>query len=51
MVGLSGYKLKLAFHRHFNATPVQMLLQLRMEEAHRLLEQGLQVAQVVYSIC
>lgn len=49
-VGLSEYKLKLAFHRHFNTTPGQMLLQLRMEEAHRLLEQGLQVAQVAWRV-
>ncbi|MCW2481699.1 helix-turn-helix domain-containing protein [Candidatus Symbiopectobacterium sp. NZEC135] len=49
-VGLSEYKLKLAFHRHFNTTPGQMLLQLRMEEAHRLLEHGLQVAQVAWRV-
>ena len=49
-IGLSEYKLKLGFHPHFNTTPGQMLLQLRMTEAHRLLEHGLQVAQVAWRV-
>lgn len=49
-VGLSDYKLKQGFHQRFNTTPGQMLLQLRMEKAHRLLEQGYQVAQAGWQV-
>lgn len=49
-VGLSDYKLKQGFHQRFNTTPGQMLLQMRMEKAHRLLEQGYQVAQAGWQV-
>lgn len=49
-VGLSDYKLKQGFHQRFKTTPGQMLLQLRMEKAHRLLEQGYQVAQAGWQV-
>lgn len=49
-VGLSDYKLKQGFHQRFHITPGQMLLQLRMEQAHRLLEQGYQVAQAGWQV-
>lgn len=49
-VGLSEYKLKQGFHRRFNTTPGKMLLQMRMEQAHRLLEQGYQVAQAGWQV-
>lgn len=49
-VGLSDYKLKQGFSQRFNTTPGQMLLQMRMEKAHRLLEQGYQVAQAGWQV-
>lgn len=49
-VGLSDYKLKQGFSQRFNTTPGQMLLQMRMEKAHQLLEQGYQVAQAGWQV-
>ena len=49
-VGLSDYKLKQGFQRRFNTTPGQLLLQLRMEQAHQLLEAGYQVAQTGWQV-
>jgi AraC family transcriptional activator of pyochelin receptor len=49
-VGLSDYKLKQGFNQRFNTTPGQMLLQMRMEKAHQLLEQGYQVAQAGWQV-
>ena len=49
-VGLSDYQLKTGFQRHFHSTPVEMLLQMRMAHAHRLLEQGYQVAQAAWQV-
>lgn len=49
-VGLSDYGLKQGFHQRFNTTPGKMLLQLRMERAHSLLEQGYQVAQAGWQV-
>lgn len=48
--GLSDYKLKQGFHQRFNTTPGKMLLKLRMERAHDLLEQGYQVAQAGWTV-
>lgn len=36
-VGTNPFKLKQLFHRHFNTTPYGMLLDIRMEQAYRLL--------------
>lgn len=49
-VGLSEYRLKQGFHRRFNTTPGKMLLMLRMERAHVLLEEGYQVAQAGWRV-
>ncbi len=49
-VGLSDYQLKRGFQQHFRCTPGAMLLQMRMETAHRLLEQGFQVAQAAWRV-
>ncbi|WP_437608814.1 helix-turn-helix transcriptional regulator [Erwinia sp. V71] len=49
-VGLSDYKLKLGFQHRFNTTPGQLLLQLRMTQAHQLLEAGYQVAQAGWQV-
>lgn len=49
-VGLSDYKLKQGFSQRFNTTPGRMLLQMRMEKAHQLLEQGYQVAQAGWKV-
>ncbi|MDK9442033.1 AraC family transcriptional regulator [Pectobacterium atrosepticum] len=48
--GMSESKLKLGFHRCFASTPGQMLLRMRMERAHQLLEQGFQVAQTAWQV-
>lgn len=48
--GMSESRLKLAFHRCFATTPGQMLLRMRMERAHQLLEQGFQVAQAAWQV-
>ena len=48
--GLSDYQLKRGFQQHFRCTPGVMLLQMRMETAHRLLEQGFQVAQAAWQV-
>ncbi|MBN3185651.1 helix-turn-helix transcriptional regulator [Pectobacterium brasiliense] len=48
--GMSESRLKLGFHRCFATTPGQMLLQMRMERAHQLLEQGFQVAQTAWQV-
>ncbi|EKT4480426.1 helix-turn-helix transcriptional regulator [Pseudomonas putida] len=49
-VGLSAAKLKHGFHQLFHTTPYRMLLQLRMQLAHALLQEGCQVAQVAYKV-
>ncbi|MRT44052.1 helix-turn-helix domain-containing protein [Enterobacteriaceae bacterium RIT702] len=49
-VGLSDYQLKKGFQQHFRCTPGAMLLQMRMEHAHALLEQGFQVAQAAWQV-
>ncbi len=49
-VGLSDYKLKQGFSQRFKTTPGQMLLMMRMEKAHQLLEQGYQVAQAGWNV-
>ncbi|MCK9607926.1 MAG: AraC family transcriptional regulator [Methylomonas sp.] len=36
-VGTNPFKLKQLFHRHFNSTPYGLLLEIRMENAYRLL--------------
>ncbi|MEI7411659.1 AraC family transcriptional regulator [Pectobacterium aroidearum] len=48
--GMSESRLKLGFHRCFATTPGQMLLRMRMERAHQLLEQGFQVAQTAWQV-
>ncbi|WP_306797269.1 AraC family transcriptional regulator [Pectobacterium polaris] len=48
--GMSESRLKLGFHRCFTTTPGQMLLRMRMERAHQLLEQGFQVAQTAWQV-
>ncbi|WP_409159373.1 helix-turn-helix domain-containing protein [Pectobacterium sp. B2J-2] len=48
--GMSESRLKLGFHRCFVTTPGQMLLQMRMERAYQLLEQGFQVAQTAWQV-
>lgn len=48
--GLSDHQLKTGFQQHFHCTPGAMLLQMRMEHAHRLLEQGFQVAQAAWQV-
>ncbi|ORM65263.1 AraC family transcriptional regulator [Pantoea rodasii] len=48
--GLSDYQLKTGFQQHFHCTPGAMLLQMRMEHAHHLLEQGFQVAQAAWQV-
>lgn len=48
--GMSESRLKLGFHRSFATTPGQMLLRMRMERAHQLLEQGFQVAQTAWQV-
>ncbi|KJV30498.1 AraC family transcriptional regulator [Pantoea sp. SM3] len=48
--GLSDYQLKKGFQQHFHCTPGAMLLQMRMEHAHRLLEKGFQVAQAAWQV-
>ena len=48
--GLSDYQLKRGFQQHFCCTPGAMLLQMRMKTAHRLLEQGFQVAQAAWRV-
>ncbi|MEG3131549.1 helix-turn-helix domain-containing protein [Pantoea cypripedii] len=49
-VGLSEYQLKKGFQQHFGCTPGEKLLALRMEQAHRLLEEGYQVAQAAWQV-
>lgn len=49
-VGLSVAKLKQGFHQLFNTTPYRMLLELRMQRAYALLQDGCQVAQVGYQV-
>ncbi len=49
-VGLSAAKLKQGFHELFDTTPYRMLLELRMQRAHILLQEGCQVAQVAYKV-
>lgn len=49
-VGLSVAKLKQGFHQLFNTTPYRMLLELRMQRAYALLQDGCQVAQVGYKV-
>nr|WP_277626980.1 AraC family transcriptional regulator [Pseudomonas mosselii] len=49
-VGLSAAKLKQGFHELFDTTPYRMLLELRMQRAHILLQEGCQVAQVAYRV-
>lgn len=49
-VGLSEYQLKSGFQHHFCCTPGALLLQMRMEHAHQLLEQGYQVAQAAWQV-
>ncbi|KHN52000.1 AraC family transcriptional regulator [Pectobacterium fontis] len=48
--GMSESRLKLGFHRCFATTPGQMLLRMRMDRAHQLLEQGFQVAQTAWQV-
>ncbi|WP_437214023.1 helix-turn-helix domain-containing protein [Pectobacterium sp. LFLA-215] len=48
--GMSESRLKLGFHRCFATTPGQMLLRMRMERAHQLLDQGFQVAQTAWQV-
>ncbi|AOR65976.1 AraC family transcriptional regulator [Pectobacterium wasabiae] len=48
--GMSESRLKLGFHRCFATTPGQMLLRMRMERAHQLLELGFQVAQTAWQV-
>lgn len=48
--GMSESRLKLGFRRCFSTTPRQMLLRMRMERAHQLLEQGFQVAQTAWQV-
>ncbi|WP_347880988.1 AraC family transcriptional regulator [Pectobacterium colocasium] len=48
--GMSESRLKRGFHRSFATTPGQMLLRMRMERAHQLLEQGFQVAQTAWQV-
>ncbi|MEL4888428.1 AraC family transcriptional regulator [Pectobacterium betavasculorum] len=48
--GMSESRLKLGFRRCFATTPGQMLLRMRMERAHQLLEQGFQVAQTAWQV-
>ncbi|MCV4289010.1 AraC family transcriptional regulator [Pseudomonas capsici] len=49
-VGLSAAKLKQGFHQLFDTTPYRMLLELRMQHAYTLLQDGCQVAQVGYKV-
>ncbi|WAH61605.1 helix-turn-helix domain-containing protein (plasmid) [Pseudomonas silvicola] len=48
--GLSDHQLKTGFQQHFHCTPGAMLLQMRMEHAYRLLEEGFQVAQAAWQV-
>lgn len=49
-IGLNKTKLKTGFAELYNATPYQMLLEIRMHKAHLLLEQGVQVAQTAWLV-
>lgn len=49
-VGLSVATLKQGFHQLFSTTPYRMLLELRMQRAYALLQDGCQVAQVGYKV-
>lgn len=49
-VGLNEFKLKEGFRKYFNTTPHRMLHEMRMRQAHVLLESGYQVSQVAYRV-
>lgn len=50
VIGMNVYKFKACFIKLYGVNPTEYLLQLRMQQAHSLLESGLHVAQVAWKV-